>query len=248
MEIIVLIIIISLLALILFLALKKLIENITSDSKEYYFKKMQDYDAKILEKEEKLSSLTPNDNKEEKGKDKERVIQKNAVDHELLNVMNTTDYEMANALKIANRVDEIFQIDEVAILKDFVSKAKVNENYKTYQMLQDRFSPNLIYKLKMLNSKAQIKVIGQMISDEEYEVFDAYVKTRKFKLEKFLLDLDLLIENNLPKIEVIVGNRTKNYDYLSPYIKTTYSDDIYKGMIIKYQDRIYDYSINERDV
>lgn len=247
MEIIVLIIIISLLALILFSALKKLIENITSDSKEYYFKKMQDYDAEILKKEQKLSSLTfPND--EEKVKDNERVIQRNAVDRELLNVINSTDYEMANALKIANKVDEIFRIDEEKILKDFVSKTKVNENYKTYQMLQDRFSPNLIYKLKLLNSATQVKTISEMLSDEEYEVFNAYVTTRKFKLEKFLLDLDLLIENNLPKIEVIVGNKTKNYDYLSPYIKTTYSDDIYKGMIIKYQDRIYDYSINERDV
>ncbi|MBQ6840943.1 MAG: hypothetical protein IJO63_02355 [Bacilli bacterium] len=247
MEIIVLIIIISLLALILFFALRKLIENITSDSKEYYFKKMQDYDAQILEKEQKLSSLN-SEQTEENVKDKERVIQKSAVDRDLLNVMSSTDYEMANALKIANRVDEIFQIDEEKILKDFLSKTKVNENYKTYQMLQDRFSPNLIYKLKMLNKDAQIKVIGEMITDEEYEVFNSYVTTRKFKLEKFLLDLGLLIENNLPKIEVIVGNKTKNYDYLSPYIKTTYSDDIYKGMIIKYQDRIYDYSINERDV
>lgn len=247
MEIIVLIIIISLLALILFLALKKLIENITSDSKEYYFKKMQDYDAKLFEQEQKLSSLTSND-LEEKVKDKERVIQKSAVDRDLLNVINSTDYETINALKIANRVDEIFQIDEEKILKDFISKTKVNENYKIYQMLQDRFSPNLIYKLKLLNASTQVKVISDMISDEEFEVFNAYVTSRKFKLDKFLLDLDLLIENNLPKIEVIVGNRTKNYDYLSPYIKTTYSDDIYKGMIIKYQDRIYDYSINERDV
>ena len=100
----------------------------------------------------------------------------------------------------------------------------------------------------MLNSSSQVKEICKLISDEEFEVFDAYISTRKFRLKKFLLDLDLLIENNLPKIEIIVGNHLKNYDYLSPYIKTTYSDDIYKGMIIKYQDRIYDYSINERDV
>lgn len=248
MEIIVLIIIISLLAVILFLALRKLIENITSDSKEYYFKKMQDYDAQILEKEQKLSSLTPSEAEEEIVKDKERVIQRSSIDRELLKVINSADYEMANALKIANRVDEIFQINEEEILKDFLSKIKVNESYKTYQKLQDRFSPNLIYKLKMLNSPTQIKMISDLISDEEYEVFNAYITSRKFKLEKFLLDLDLLIENNLPKIEVIVGNHTKNYDNLSPYIKTTYSDDIYKGMIIKYQDRIYDYSINERDV
>ena len=247
MEVIVLIIIIALLAVILFLALRKLIDSITADSKEYYFKKMQDYDAEILEREKKLSSLEI-PQIEENVKNKERVIEKNAVDRELLSVINSTDYEMVNALKIANKVDEIFRIDEEAILKDFVSKTKPNENYKTYQKLQDRFSPNLIYKLKMLNKDTQIKEISKMISEEELEVFNAYVTAKKFKLENFLLDLDLLIENNLPKIEVIVGNRTKNYDYISPYIKTTYSEDVYKGMIIKYQDRIYDYSINERDV
>jgi len=247
MEVIVLVIIISLLAVILFFALRKLIDGITADSKEYYFKKMQDYDAEILEKEKKLSSLEIPEI-EENVKNKERVIEKSSVDHELLNVINSTDYEMVNALKIANKVDEIFNIDEEKILKDFISKTRVNEDYKTYQKLQDRFSPNLIYKLKMLSKDSQIKEISKMISPEELEVFESYVSTRKFKLEKFLLDLDLLIENNLPKIEVTVGNKTKNYDYLSPYIKTTYSDDIYKGMIIKYQDRIYDYSINERDV
>ena len=50
MEVIVLIVIISLLTLILFFALKKLIDNLTNDSKEYYFRKVQDYDEKILEK------------------------------------------------------------------------------------------------------------------------------------------------------------------------------------------------------
>ena len=100
----------------------------------------------------------------------------------------------------------------------------------------------------MLNREGQINAISKILTDKEYEVFNSYITTRKFKLDKFLLDLDSVVKNNHPEIEVIVGNHSKNYDYLSPYIKTTYSDDIYKGMIIKYQDRIYDYSINERDV
>jgi hypothetical protein len=250
MEIIVLIIIISLLAGVLFVALKKLIENITNESKEYYFKKVQDYDAKLLEKENSLASMNEQVN-EEKTLEEEKDIKRDrvaSVDKELLNVINLTDYETINALKVANKVDEIFKIDEEQILKDFLSKAKFNEDYKIYQELQDRFSPNLIYKLKMLNKESQIKTISKMLSDKEYEVFNAYLERRKFKLEKFLIDLDELIENNLPQVEVIVGSPNKNYDYLSPYIKTTYSDDVYRGIIIKYQDRIYDYSINERDV
>lgn len=247
MEIIVLIIIVSLLTIILFLALKKLIDGITNDSKEYYFKKLQGYDAKLLEKEENSRNLdvTEVNEKEENNK---RKISVTSLDKDFLNVVNNTDYEVLNALKIANRVDEIFNIDEEKILKDFLSKCHVNDDYKVYEMLQDRFSPNLIYKLKMLNREGQINAISKILTDKEYEVFNSYITTRKFKLDKFLLDLDSVVKNNHPEIEVIVGNHSKNYDYLSPYIKTTYSDDIYKGMIIKYQDRIYDYSINERDV
>ena len=247
MEVIVLIIIVSLLTIILFLALKKLIDGITNDSKEYYFKKLQGYDAKLLEKEENSRNLdvTEVNEKEENNK---RKISVTSLDKDFLNVVNNTDYEVLNALKIANRVDEIFNIDEEKILKDFLSKCHVNDDYKVYEMLQDRFSPNLIYKLKMLNREGQINAISKILTDKEYEVFNSYITTHKFKLDKFLLDLDSVVKNNHPEIEVIVGNHSKNYDYLSPYIKTTYSDDIYKGMIIKYQDRIYDYSINERDV
>lgn len=248
MEIVVLLIIISVLAIILFLALKKLIESLSADSKDYYFKKVQDFDKQIEEKQKILDSLENQNNEEENVKNNERVVERSSVDKELLKILSSTDYANNNALKIASKVDEIFQIDEEKILQDFLTKARVNENYKIYQKLQDRFSPNFIYKLKMLNSESQIKAISKVITSEEKEVFDAYVTTRKFTLEKFLLDLSEVIENNLPNIEVIVGSKNKNYNYLSPYIKTTYSDDIYKGMIIKYQDRIYDYSINERDV
>ena len=248
MEIAILIVIMSVLALILFLALKKLIENISTDSKNYYFKKVQDYDAKLEEQQRKLDILEDQESNRENVKNNERVIEKSAIDKDLLSILSSADYEGLNALKIANRVDEIFDIDEEKILNDFLHNARVNESYKIYIKLQDRFSPNLIYKLKMLNAPAQINAISKMITPEEKEVFDAYVTTRKFKLDKFLLDLEEVIENNRPNIEVIVGSHNKDFSHLSPYIKTIYSDDVYKGMIIKYQDRIYDYSINERDV
>jgi len=249
MEIIILIVVISLLSIILFIALKKLVEQITIDSKDYYLEKMQDYDAKIFEKEQELQNkASSNEEYKEKANVSDKSNASIEVDRELLKILNQTDYEGINALKLANKVDEIFNIDEEKILRNFVSKLDVNNDYETYQMLIDRFSPNLIYKLKMLDINSQIKVIGDMISDKEYEVFASYIERHKFNLNKFLLDLSLLIEKSVPKIEVICGNKNKNYDHISPYIKTTYSEDILKGIIIKYQDKIYDYSINERDV
>ena len=245
MEIIVLIIIIGLLSIIMFLSLKKLIESINKESQSYYLKNMQELDSKIDEKNKKLLEKSEEKKEEENKKDVKEV---NLLDKDLLDIYNNTDYENENALKVASKVDEIFNIDEEKVLKDFIKNISIDENNKIYQSILDRFSPNLIYKLKMLNKESQVNEISKMLSDEEYNVFHNYIETHKFRLNKFLLDLNLIIERTNPVIEVLTGNKNKNYNYISPYIKTIYSDDVYKGIIIKYQDKIYDYSINERDV
>lgn len=246
MEIVLLLILTGLLSVIMFFSLKKLIESLNKDSQKYYFKTMQALDKKIEEKnketnEEKIS----NEFYEE---DKKKVEVKEGIDKSLLDIYNNADYENGNALKIANKVDAIFKIDEDKIISDFVKNNTVDENYKYYQSIYDRFSPNLIYKLKMLNKDNQINEISKMLNEDEYKVFYDYLKQHKFKLNRFLLDFELNIEKTNPVIEVITGDKNKNYNHINPYVKTSYSDDIYKGIIIKYQDRIYDYSINERDV
>ena len=206
---------------------------------------MQELDSKIDEKNKKLLEKSEEKKEEENKKDVKEV---NLLDKDLLDIYNNTDYENENALKVASKVDEIFNIDEEKVLKDFIKNISIDENNKIYQSILDRFSPNLIYKLKMLNKESQVNEISKMLSDEEYNVFHDYIETHKFRLNKFLLDLNLIIERTNPVIEVLTGNKNKNYNYISPYIKTIYSDDVYKGIIIKYQDKIYDYSINERDV
>lgn len=246
MEIVLLLILTGLLSVIMFFSLKKLIESLNKDSQKYYFKTMQALDKKIEEKNKETNVEIKN--KEFYEEDKKKVEEKEGIDKSLLDIYNNADYENENALKIANKVDAIFKIDEDKIISDFVKNNIVNENYKYYQSIYDRFSPNLIYKLKMLDKENQINEISKMLNEEEYKVFDDYLKSHKFKLNRFLLDFELNIEKTNPVIEVITGDKSKNYNHINPYVKTSYSDDIYKGIIIKYQDRIYDYSINERDV
>ena len=246
MEIVLLIILTGFLSVIMFFSLKKLIESLNKDSQKYYFKTMQALDKKIEEKNKETNvEIT---NKEFYEEDKKKVERKEGIDKSLLDIYNNADYENENALKIANKVDAIFKIDEDKIISDFVKNNTVNENYKYYQSIYDRFSPNLIYKLKMLDKENQINEISKMLNEDEYKVFYDYLKGHKFKLNRFLLDFELNIEKTNPVIEVITGDKSKNYNHINPYVKTSYSDDIYKGIIIKYQDRIYDYSINERDV
>lgn len=246
MEIVLLLILTGLLSVIMFFSLKKLIESLNKDSQKYYFKTMQALDKKIEEKNKETNEEKINNEFYEE--DKKKVEVKEGIDKSLLDIYNNADYENENALKIANKVDAIFKIDEDKIISSFVKNNTVDENYKYYQSIYDRFSPNLIYKLKMLNKDNQINEISKMLNEDEYKVFYDYLKYHKFKLNRFLLDFELNIEKTNPVIEVITGDKNKNYNHINPYVKTSYSDDIYKGIIIKYQDRIYDYSINERDV
>ena len=43
------------------------------------------------------------------------------------------------------------------------------------------------------------------------------------------------------------SNKKENYDYLSKHIKTIVSDDIYSGIKIVYKDKVYDFSLSERN-
>ena len=67
-------------------------------------------------------------------------------------------------------------------------------------------------------------------------------------IDGFIEYLTELLDLNSPNIMVYVGSKSENYDYLSKYIKTIYSKDIYKGIRIIYRKKIYDYSLNERNV
>ncbi len=246
MELIFLSVIIVLLSIIMFFSLKKLIDVVNKDAKKYYFNKMTELDKKIDEKNMVTSFENTEDNIK---KEKEIKGQKeNSIDYKLLDLYNNVEYANGNALKIANKVDEIFNINDEDVIIKFLKNIVPSENASYYQSILDRFSPNLIYKLKMLNKDNQIKEISKMLSEKELTLFNDYLKTHKFNLNKYILDLNECIDEKSPVIEIITGNKNKNYNYLNPNIKTTYSDDIYKGIIIKYQAKIYDYSINERDV
>ena len=67
-------------------------------------------------------------------------------------------------------------------------------------------------------------------------------------LNDFLSYLDELITDSNPNITVLVGNKNMNFDYLSKYVKTIVADDIYKGIKIIYKNKVYDFSLNERNV
>ena len=89
----------------------------------------------------------------------------------------------------------------------------------------------------------------KFLTEEEFKIFKLYRDIeKKPTIDGFLDYIDELIDLNNPCILVYVGKKEENYDHLSKYIKTVYSKEIYKGIKIIYKKRIYDYSLNERNV
>ena len=107
----------------------------------------------------------------------------------------------------------------------------------------------MIYLLKSLPNNDQEQKIKELLNDQEYKIYKLYKEINKSNnIDGFIDYLNEMLDLNNPKIIVYVGDKKENYDHISENIKTIYRNDIYKGIKIKYQNRIYDYSLNERNV
>ena len=67
-------------------------------------------------------------------------------------------------------------------------------------------------------------------------------------IENFIDYLDQLVDLNNPEITILVGSKSENYDHLSENIKTVFNDKIYRGIKIIYRNKVYDFSLSERNV
>ena len=87
-----------------------------------------------------------------------------------------------------------------------------------------------------------------LLDSNEYNIYLLFKDLNgKFVIEDFVDYLDRLVDLNNPTITIYVSNKKENYDYLSKHIKTIVSDDIYSGIKIVYKDKVYDFSLSERN-
>jgi hypothetical protein len=146
-------------------------------------------------------------------------------------------------------ISEKFNYDNEKIIKEFTSKVVNTKNYDFCQKLKRKFSNKNIYELITLPSDKLDETLEKMLTKKEYELYIAYKKTHlKFNLNEFINYIDELVELNSPKITVYVGSKQENYDYMNKYIKTKVDGNIYRGLKIKYQGKMYDFSLSGKDL
>jgi len=244
--------IICVLVVLMFLVLKSTVKKINSQTKLYFVDKAQEYDYMIDKKLDKLSKI--NQELKEKELNKEEIdnsINSNnyEFDYKIIDLLNKTKYQDKNIFEINKMIDEKFDIDYIGLIKEFLKNIHDDGTYKFVSDLRKKFDSNTIYQIKILSEQEQMELLKKNLNAKEIQVYKAYLKiTNKHNIDSFIDYLNELVDLNSPTITIYVGNKTENYDHLSNYIKTIYSKDIYKGIKIIYKNKIYDYSLNERNV
>lgn len=237
----------------MFMILKKTVGIINDQTKSYFVNKLQDYDSLIQDKENKLQEIDNLIKDEEKRiKEKETQVENNnnyVFDTNVLDLLNSTRYQDQNIFELNKKIDENFVVNYEELIKDFLTLCDDSNDYDFCVKLREKFNSDVIYKLKSLLPEDFEKELKDFLSKKEYKIYEAFkLVANECNIDNFIDYLDQLVDLNNPKIRILVGNKSENYDHLSKYIETIYSDRIYRGIKIIYKNKVYDFSLSERNV
>lgn len=244
--------VLAVLVYLMFKILKGSVDKIGDQSKSYYVDKLQEYDELINDKEEKLNTLNQEiKNKKVEAQNLKKDMLNSPIDFDIsiIDVLSKTKYRDTNIFEIEQMIDEEFDYDKEKIINEFIKKADDTKNFDFCKKLEKKFTPKKIYELKTLpNADMKVK-LKKMLTQEEYEILDLYINTHdKFTIDGFLNYIGELVVLNDPTITVYVGNKNEKYEYLNKNIKTKIDKNIYRGIKIGYRGKIYDFSLNGRNL
>ena len=237
----------------MFLVLKKTVGIVNAQTKSYFVNKLQGYDDLIQDKEARLQEIDEAIKDREKGI-KEQETQENrnngyAFDENVLDLLNATKYQDQNIFELNKKIDENFVVNYEELIKDFLTLCDDKNDYEFCVNLRGKFDSDTIYRLESILPEEMEKEIRNMLDNKEYKVYEAFkLVTSESSVANFIDYLDQLVNLNNPKVKVLVGNKSENYDHLSEYIETVFSDKIYRGIKIIYKNKVYDFSLSERNV
>lgn len=242
-------VVISLLVLFMFLIFKKTVAIVNDQTKSYFVNKLQGYDDLINEKENKLNEideLIKSREEEIKENNEEKIGNKYDFDTDVIDLLSKTKYHDKGVFELNRKIDENFVIDYDALVKDFVNFAKGDNRFNFCKRLKRKFKSDVIYDIKCASN--QDKIVRELLNDEEYKIYELFKSvSANTSIDNFIDYLDQLVSLNDPTIRVMVGRKDENYNKYGKNVKTIYDSSIYRGIKIMYKNRVYDFSISERN-
>lgn len=236
------IIVLFVLTLVMFLLLKKIVQEISHQSKEYFALKLQDYDDLVEEREKRLIEL-------EKNKERIRLEEEGDSEQEAAVVCvsdKLPEYQVEGLLQKMKTIDEEFDLDNDKIVTLFLKENQSRTNEVVHQellALKKYLGQYEIYRKISGNKQLLFDIIQRLSPVSQERINQYHLATNRFNVNDFLEYLEVEIRKSDPVIYIEVGDKDLNYDQWDARIKTVYNDKIYKGIRIRYQDKLYDYSL-----
>lgn len=248
MEYIVAVIVSLTLISILFFLLRSTVKRIDINTKKYFIDKLQDYDYLIEEKKKILDDLNKKIEENKKNLEKEQKEDKKSIyvnKNEYHAEMSIPNYKDDNLFKKYKEIKEKFSFDKEKLISKFIKDFKKNDEFEFDIMLNIRkkFNSKKIYDILKLQPDEQQTYIYTMLEPEEIKMLKKYIKSDNIEINSFIIEIETLLEKNDPVVYVYTGEKNKNYDYISPIVKTEYDKTINEGIKIKYKGSLYDFSL-----
>lgn len=238
------------LTLVMSFLLARVVKQVNRDSKEFFEKKIVVYDDLIDEKQKHLDAIKTeieNIKVESKGKETE---EKGVLSGGNMIVVNEKlpDYKIEGFFEQAKRIDEEFKLNKDEAVKNFVKdKMRVGANsgaIAELKTLYDRLANEQSYEQIISSDSDGWDYIDKMMNGQVKSVMEPYmIGSPKADINEILGYMKLELDKASPEIVVETGDKADNFGYINGRIKTVYNPDIYMGIRIFYQDRMYDYSL-----
>ena len=236
----------------MFIILKKTVRIVNEQTKSYFVNKLQGYDDLITERENKLNEIDELIKNREIGKENnKKELSKGgyAFDTNVIDLFNSTQYQDKSIFELNKKIDETFVVNYEELVRDFLTFCDDSKDYDFCLNLRNKFDSEQIYRFKSMMSYEAEEELKKFLTEKEYKIYEAFkIIINEHSIENFVIYLDQLVDLNSPKIVILVGSKHENYDHLSEYIETKYNDRIYRGIKIVYKNRVYDFSLSERNI
>ena len=162
--------------------------------------------------------------------------------------LNVPDYRETQFFNNYKEVRQAFTINNEKIIKDFIAKhknLKEEKEYKALKKLRGKFDQDTIYGCLTLDKKEQKELLDEALTATEKKL----VKLKElseypnFSVETLVKYIDDRTEEIDPTVYIYTNVLDKKYEAIDKNIVNKQYNNMSEGIIIKYRNKIYDYSI-----
>jgi len=255
--IVVAVILIVIMLVFVFILFKNIMKSMNENAKKYFVNKLQDYDYILEEKQTKLEEMRAEINEIEEHKNilenKEEIEIKTLSKieekpKEIKYDLKTPEFRETQFFNNYKEIKKIFSVDNEKIIKEFINEhknEKEDKEYKALKKLREKFDQNAVYGCLTLKPKDQVKILEEVLTATEKKLvkFEQIRTDTRFNIKNFIKTIDQRMEILEPTIYIYTNGLDKRYDLIDSNIIMKQYNNMSEGIIIKYRNKIYDYSI-----